>query len=196
MFLLLTGASGAGKSTLRSLVADELAAEVECVELAHVVSIPPVPTKAWRQQATEAVVRKALSLQAVGRHLLLAGDPVAAGELIAAPSADKLDAIAICLLDVNAEAQATRLAQRGEDPRLLADHLAFARWMRAHAKDPHHMPDVLSAGGWDAMRWERLQLLDPRRGGWDIHWLRSTSKGLPLTRASTSTASGACSMKR
>jgi adenylate kinase family enzyme len=35
MFLLLTGASGAGKSTTRNLVADEIAGEVECVELGH-----------------------------------------------------------------------------------------------------------------------------------------------------------------
>lgn len=171
MFLLLTGASGAGKSTVRKLVADELAPEVESVELAHAVSVPPAPTIAWRQQATEAVVQRALGLQAVGRHVLLAGDPVAAGEVIAAPSADKLDAIAVCLLDVNAETQAARLAQRGDDRRLLADHQAFAVWMRAHAQDPNHMPHVLTTNGWDAMHWERLRLLDPRTGGWNVHVL-------------------------
>jgi ABC-type transport system involved in cytochrome bd biosynthesis fused ATPase/permease subunit len=123
---LLTGASGSGKSTVRELIADGLAAEVECVELGHVARVLPVSTIAWRQQATDAAVRRALDLQSVGRHLLLAGDPVAAGEVIAAPSADKLHAIAVCLLDVNAEAQAARLAQRGDDPRLLAHHQAFA----------------------------------------------------------------------
>ncbi|MGH2892989.1 MAG: hypothetical protein ACRDPM_06945 [Solirubrobacteraceae bacterium] len=60
--MLLTGASGGGKSTARELIADELAAEVECVELGHVVSVPPRPTIAWRQQATEAVVQRALAL--------------------------------------------------------------------------------------------------------------------------------------
>lgn len=171
MFLLVTGASGAGKSTVRRLLADKLAPEVECVELAHVVSIPPLPTKAWRQQATEAVVQRALTLQAGGRHLLLAGDPVAAGEVIAAPSADELDAIAVCLLDVNPQAQAMRLDQRGDDPRLLADHQAFAAWMRAHARDPGHMAHVLSAGGWEAMRWERLRRLDPGSGTWGMRVL-------------------------
>jgi hypothetical protein len=168
MFLLLTGASGAGKSTVRELVADELAEEVECVELGHVVRIPRVPTIAWRQRATEAVVQRALAGQAVGRHLMLAGDPVAPGEVLAAPSADRLDAIAGCLLDVNAEVQAARLARRGDDPRLLGDHQAFASWMRAHAQDPHHMPEVLTGNGWDAMRWDRLARLDPRNGGWAI----------------------------
>jgi len=171
MFLLVSGASGAGKSTAREIVADALAAEVDCVELGQLVRVPRVPTKAWRQQATEAVVQRALALQVLGRHLLLAGDPVAAGEVIAAPSAGKLDAIAVCLLDVNPEAQAVRLAQRGDDPRLLADHQAFAAWMRVHAQDPNHMPHVLSIDGWDAMRWERLRALDPRTGAWGVHVL-------------------------
>ena len=112
MFLLVTGASGAGKSTARQLVADELAAHVDCIELGHLVSFPPTPTLAWRQQATEAAVQRALTLQAVGRHLLLAGDPIAAGEVIAAPSAAMLDAIAVCLLDVSPRVQAARLARR------------------------------------------------------------------------------------
>lgn len=176
MFLLLTGASGSGKSTVRELVADELATEVDCVELGHVAGIPPAPTIAWRQQAAEAAVHRALDLQAVGRHLLLAGDPVAAGEVIAAPSADRLDAVAVCLLDVNAEAQAARLAQRGDGPRLVGDHQAFAGWMRAHAQDPNHMPHVLSTNGWDAMRWERLRRFDLRTGGWGMHVLDTSAR--------------------
>ena len=169
MFLLVTGASGAGKSTVRKLVAGELTDEVECVELGHVVGIPAVPTLAWRQQATEAVVQRALALQARGQHLLLAGDPVAAGEVIAAPSAGELDAIAVCLLDVNPDVQAGRLARRGDDPRLLTDHQAFAGWMRVHARDPNHMSDVLSTNGWEEMRWERLRSLGSRSGGWSTH---------------------------
>jgi hypothetical protein len=146
------------------------------VELGDVVTIPPIPTIAWRQQATEAVVQRGLALQAVGRHLLLAGDPVAAGEVIAAPSAAKLDAIAVCLLDVNAEAQVARLARRGDDPRLLSDHQAFASWMRGHAHDPNYMLHVLSTNGWDAMRWDRLTLLDPSSGRWGMHILDTSAR--------------------
>jgi energy-coupling factor transporter ATP-binding protein EcfA2 len=169
VFFLVTGSSGAGKSTARRLITSELEPETQCVELGHVVTMPPAPTLAWRQQAAEAVVQRALELQAEGRHLLLAGDPVAAGEVVAAPSADELDAIAVCLLDVDAETQAARLAQRGDDPRLLADHQAFAAWMRGHARDPRHMQHVLTTGGWEAMRWERLGTLDPADGGWAVH---------------------------
>jgi broad-specificity NMP kinase len=119
MFLLVTGASGAGKSTVRRLVAPDLAPAIECVELHDIVSVPARPDIAWRQRATEAVVRRALDLQADRRHLLLSGDPVAAGEVLAAPSAVALSAVAVCLLDVSPDAQAARLVRRGDDPALL-----------------------------------------------------------------------------
>jgi hypothetical protein len=155
VFLLVTGASGAGKSTARRLIAGDLGSGVQCVELHDVVEAPRVPTIVWRQQATETVVQHALELQTHDRHLLLAGDPVAAGEVLAAPSADRLDRIAVCLLDVDEPTQTARLAARGDDPRLLVHHLAFARWMRGHARDPRHMPHVLQTNGWEQMRWER-----------------------------------------
>jgi hypothetical protein len=43
---------------------------------------------------------------------------------------------------------------------LLPRHVAFADWMRAHARDPGHMPEVITHGGWAAMRWERLARAD------------------------------------
>ena len=161
VFLLVTGASGAGKSTVRALIAPELSPMVECVELGQIVEVPAVPTKAWRQCATEAVVRLAVELQQYGRHVLLSGDPVAAGEVAAAPSAVALDGLAICLLDLSPQALAARLAVRGDDPALLPHHQAFAEWMRQHAEDPLHMMHVLSTGGWHEMRWDRLASLAP-----------------------------------
>lgn len=170
MLLLVTGASGAGKSTARHAIERDLSSEVECVELGAVMSIPRHPTIAWRQEATEVVVQRALELQADGRHLLLSGDPVAAGEVMAAPSAAELDGIAACLLDLDPEAQAARLAERGDDPSLLLHHQAFADWMRGHARDPEHMLHVLTTDGWDAMRWDRLEIV-PGDGRWDMRVL-------------------------
>jgi hypothetical protein len=89
------------------------------------------------------------------RYLLLAGDPVAPGEGLAAPSAPTID-IAVCLLDVDEATQRDRLRRRGEPEELLGSHVAFADWMRRHAVDPRHMPHVLSTGGWQVMRWSRL----------------------------------------
>jgi hypothetical protein len=125
---------------------------------------------AWRQRATEAVVRRALELQAEGRHLLLAGDPVAAGEVLAAPSADRLEGAAVCLLDVSADAQAARLSHRADDPSLLSHRQAFGQWMRGHARDPRHMPHVLSTNGWEAMRWERWSGSDTVNRNWECRY--------------------------
>ena len=66
--------------------------------------------------------------------------------------AAELDAIAVCLLDASPEAQAERLAARGDDPTLLIHHQAFAEWMRRQAIDPLHMTHVVSHGGWEDMR--------------------------------------------
>jgi hypothetical protein len=172
MFLLVSGASGAGKSTARRFIAGELELEpeVQCVELHDVVPMPEVPTLVWRQQATEAVVCHALELQEEGRHVLLAGDPVAAGEVLAAPSADRLDAIAVCLLDVDRDTQTARLLARGDDPALLVHHVAFADWMREHATDPHYRPEVLKTDGWEQMQWKRWSWLDDTCS-WRMHVL-------------------------
>ncbi|MGD1059250.1 MAG: hypothetical protein ABR992_17765 [Solirubrobacteraceae bacterium] len=103
--------------------------------------------------------------------MLLAGDPVPAAEVAAAPSATSLDAIAVCLLDVTPETQAERLGARGDDPALLPHHQAFAEWMRRQASDPLHMTHVVCDGGWAEMRWERLKALGP---DWQMHAIDTT----------------------
>lgn len=70
MLLLLSGASGAGKSSVR-----------EAIELRHLGAIPTTPDLEWRQRVAERAVLRAKALDEEGRHLLLAGDPVAPGEV-------------------------------------------------------------------------------------------------------------------
>jgi hypothetical protein len=178
-FLLVSGASGAGKSSVRAVVAPALAPRVRCVELRDLVEIPAFPDIAWRQRTTECAVRQALELQAQGRHLMLAGDPVAPGELLAAPSADRLEATAICVLDCAPDVQRARLTARGDDPALLPNHVAFADWMRRHAADPGWMPHVLTTGGWPEMRWDRWS--GWRRGDarWRIDVIDTTALAVP-----------------
>lgn len=171
VLLLITGASGAGKSTVRAAVEPELSPAVECVELLDLTPAPTAMTRVWRQQTAEIAVRRAVELQACGRHLLLSGDPVPAAEVAAAPSATGLDAIAVCLLDLTPQAQAERLRARGDDPALLPHHQAFAEWIRRQATDPLHMTHVVSDGGWEEMRWERLKALAP---DWRMHTIDTT----------------------
>ncbi len=176
MLLLITGASGIGKSTVRAVVAPALSPAVECVELLDLAPQPEAMSRVRRQQTAEVAVRRAVELQAFGRHLLLAGDPVPAAEVVAAPSAPELDAIAVCLLDATPEAQAERLAARGDHPALLAHHQAFAEWMRRQASDPLHMTHVVSDAGWEDMRWERLEQLAP---DWRMHTIDTTHMTKP-----------------
>jgi hypothetical protein len=110
----------------------------------------------------ECAVSRAVRLDAEGRDLLLAGDPVAPGEVLAAPSAPGMD-IAVCLLDVDEATQQCRLRGRGDPEDLLWRHAAFAEWMRRHAEDPAHMPEVLINDGWPEMDWSR-----PSRLSWNV----------------------------
>jgi hypothetical protein len=158
VLFLLTGASGAGKSSARRAVEADLAPMVECVELKDLGSVPAVPDVAWRQRMAECAVARAGRLDADGIDLLLAGDPVAPGEVLAAPSAAGVD-VAVCLLDVDEATQILRLRRRGDPEELLGRHVAFAEWMRRHAEDPGHLPEVLMNGGWSGMDWSRLTRL-------------------------------------
>jgi hypothetical protein len=158
VLLLISGASGAGKTSVREVIARELSPDVEAVELRHLDTVPAVPDLAWRQRMAERAVARSYELDQHGRHLLLAGDPVAPGEVLAAPSATLVD-IAVCLLDVSEAAQRERLRRRGDPEELVPHHVAFADWLRRHADDPAHMPHVLSTGGWQQMQWSRLSTL-------------------------------------
>ncbi|GAB3465198.1 hypothetical protein AB1207_16795 [Kineococcus endophyticus] len=157
MLLLVTGASGQGKSTVRRAVAPRLADEgVECVEFSDLVAIPAAPDTAWRQRSAEEVVRHALTLERSGRHLLFAGDPLAPGEVVGAPSGPALGAFDVLLLDADEATQRTRLTGRGPVDGELVHHVAFATWFRGHVRDAGHRSEVLTAEGWDGLAAERL----------------------------------------
>lgn len=154
MFFLVTGASGAGKSTVRRLVEPEFDGHVVTAELAT-LGITPEWSLRWRHQVLERVVQQALQVQQEGQHFLLCGDPIPPGELYAVPSADQLDHVEVCLLDVSADEQRRRLIARGDDPELIPRHIAFAEWMRHHVVDHRHRPEVIMQDGWREMRWDR-----------------------------------------
>lgn len=154
MLLLVSGASCVGKSTARMHARKLLDDRFEDAELFTLGPIPATPTIAWRQEQCEVAVRRAAELAAEGRHLLFAGDPIPAGEILAVPSADRVD-VAVCLLDADDEALTQRLDARQDPPELWPRHLAWAAWLRAHATDPGHLPDAVTTDAWPEMVWER-----------------------------------------
>lgn len=155
LLLLVSGASGVGKSTARVYASRQLGPEFEHAELAHFGPIPAAPTVAWRQETVEVAARRAVELAREGRHLLLAGDPVPAGEALAVPSSADLD-VAVCLLDADEASQNARLDARDDPPEIRHLNLSFAAWLRAHATDPGYVPEAITTDAWPQMQWDRF----------------------------------------
>lgn len=164
MLLSVSGVSGMGKSTaLEALQEADFGVPVRCVEFDS-IGVPDGADTAWRHGAIEHWVRVALDAQRDGAHLALFGQ-VPPGELLAAPSADQLDGIAICVLASSPEVQQERLIGRGEPADSLVHHLRFGQWFRRHAEDPGHAPEVIRVDSAVPMvwsRWEGLSADDPR----------------------------------
>lgn len=169
---LVSGASGVGKSTVREHLGPRLGPTFEAVELRDLAPTDAVSVR-WRQETADLAAARAAQLQALDRHLVLCGDPVAPAELIAAPAASRAGGVAVCLLDANPEVQAARLAGRGDDLSLFEAHHGFAQWMREHASDPLPRLDVLTHHGAPDARWDRVERL-VKRDRWRVTVLDTT----------------------
>ncbi|HWC79953.1 MAG TPA: hypothetical protein VG756_08325 [Pseudonocardiaceae bacterium] len=183
MLLTLTGSSCAGKSTLLRALAGRLPGVA--LHDFDEIGVPAGPTSAWRQQASEDWVRRALSCQRHGVDLLLAGQSPL-GEVLATPSAPELDGIAACLVDVADDERRRRIALRGNESysaRHVEDLVSWGEWQRGHARDPRHRPEVLTARCWPAMAWHRWadwSAGDPR---WHTDVLDTTGKPVAVSAA-------------
>jgi hypothetical protein len=167
VLLSVTGASGVGKSTALALLIREFAGEpVSCVEFDS-IGVPADADTAWRHGALEQWVQRAVTEQGEGRHVLLCGQ-VPVGELLAVPSASRLDGIAACLLHCSSDVRRQRLVGRGEDPAGLQDHLAFGEWFHGHMTDPTHVPEVIRVSSSVPMRWERWSGWPPGDPRWSF----------------------------
>jgi hypothetical protein len=171
VFFLLFGSSAAGKT----FVLDALRGRVAhlAVHDFDEIGVPPGADTAWRHRANEQWVRRALVYQEEGTDLLLAGQ-TPFGELLATPSAPRLEAISACLLDCDDEARVARLRARGPEwfarsAGELQDYLAWAAWLREHAADPSWRPEAIRHEATEnEMRWSRWSgwtAADPRWRG-------------------------------
>lgn len=167
MLLSLTGASGVGKSTVLEVLRSRDRADlVECVEFDS-IGVPPDADTSWRHAALERWVSYAVSAQEAGRHLLLCGQ-VPMGELLAAPTSDRLDGIAVCVLHCSPAVRRERLRERGEHDDAIVHHVRFGEWFLRHSLDPAHAPEVIRVESATPMRWHR----------WDS-WMRDDPRWAP-----------------
>lgn len=167
MFLLF-GSSAAGKSYALNAVRERV--PDLAVHDFDEIGVPPGADAAWRQDADEQWLARALGYQADGRDLLLAGQ-TPFGELLAAPSATKLDGLSGCLVDCDDETRKSRLTDRGEEwfersAGELQAYLNWAEWMRHHAHDPQWRQDVIREAHPETemhwSRWDQWEAGDPR----------------------------------
>ena len=138
MLFLLFGSSGAGKTAALAALRDRV--DRLALHDFDEIGVPPGADTAWRHAANEQWLQRALAYQADGIDVLLAGQtPVA--ELLASPSAQRLEGVSGCLLDCDDATRIERLQARGPDwlattGGTLEDYLAWASWLREHAAAP------------------------------------------------------------
>jgi hypothetical protein len=182
VLFLLFGSSASGKT----VAIDALRGRIGSLAVHDFdeIGVPSGADTAWRHRANEAWIRRALEHQATGVDVLLAGQ-TPLGELLATPSAPRLDAISACLLDCDDETRLARLAPRG--PGDVRDCLAWAEWMRGHVADPGSRPEVVRHAETDGeMHWERWigwAAGDPR---WRV--IRLDTTGLSPTQVADAVA--------
>ena len=151
MFYLITGAAAAGKSTLVHFLKEKLET-IECHDFDEIL----VNTGEERCLVMEQWILKALEAQRKGKDFLItAHTPL--GELLASPSAIKLDGICACLLDCNDFIRTERYRSRPdmEEWPLNQDTLCWAVWQRMHASDPQWEQRVILRPKLKDFKWER-----------------------------------------
>ncbi|MDX6481205.1 MAG: hypothetical protein QOG85_1715 [Gaiellaceae bacterium] len=172
MLFLVFGSSGAGKTT----AVTALRGRVSRLALHDFdeIAVPRGADTAWRHRAYEQWTRRAIEYQADGVDLLLVGQ-TPLGELLATPSASRLEAVSACLFDCDDATRLARLEARGPEwlERIggnLEAYFGWAAWMRQHAEDPTSRREVIRIDATlDEMRWSRWddwQRGDPR---WRVH---------------------------
>jgi len=150
---------------------------------------PPGATQGWRHAANEEWLQRALAYQEAGRDLFLCGQ-TPLGELLATPSATKINGISACLIDCDDETRAARIQARGSRwfertaghlqsefswEEWIARHISWAKWLREHAADPTSRPDAILNPSETGMVWSRWTDLKPGDPRWRVHVIDTTS---------------------
>jgi hypothetical protein len=169
VLFLLFGSGAAGKTFVLDRLRGRRVAHLAIHDFDE-IGVPPGADTVWLHRANEQWVRRALECQEEGTDLLLAGQ-TPFGELLATPSAPRLEAISACLIDCNDETRVARLQARAPEwftrtAADLQDYLSWAAWMRKHAADPSWRMEVIRHEATeDEMRWSRWSgwtAADPR----------------------------------
>jgi len=177
MFFLISGAPATGKSSVVKSLKDKLG-NFDCHESDEIM----VETGTQRRVSNEEWISKALEAQTKGNDFLLSTQSPF-GEILACPSAIKLNGIKCCLLDCNDFIRAERYLARPQDKKwpLGMDTLCWAVFHRMHAVNPQWeqraiVDEELPEFGWK--RWTNLQKGDKR---WDVKIIDTSENKVEYT---------------
>lgn len=152
------GASGSGKTTVVPYLKKSLGNDISAYDFDD-IGVPYGADKKWRQESTEQWLQKLLKDD---KDACLLGQ-IVLGEILACPSAKKIDKVNFCLLDVSDFERIQRLKKRntyGADQNMLN----WSSWLRMHHQDPSWMQHVLKEDCWhklDFSTWDQL-------ANWDV----------------------------
>ncbi|MCB9493293.1 MAG: AAA family ATPase [Epsilonproteobacteria bacterium] len=149
----ISGASGSGKTTIIPVLKRSLG-DNWLVHDFDDIGVPQNADKKWRQESTEKWLQKLLPTE---KNTCLLGQ-IVLGEILACPSAKKLDIINFCLLDVSDVERIKRLQKRntyGADQNMLN----WSSWLRMHSQYPQWEQHVIKQNSWEKLdfdHWDKL----------------------------------------
>jgi hypothetical protein len=172
MLILISGAPAVGKAAL----ANHFSGKIEKTECRNSADIP-VKTGTERREVLEEWVKIALEAQDEGKDFVLFSQSQSPfGELLACPSAIKLNGISCLVLDCHDSVRVERYRAIPEyaDWPLGMDTLCWAAFHRMHAIDPQWeqrviVDEALPHYNWE--RWTGWQKDDPR---WNVQLIDNT----------------------
>ena len=150
MLLFVTGASGSGKTAvipgLRKRFPEFSVHDFDERDT------PAPDDNRGRQEQTEYWINRALENQHLGKDTIVCGGAVY-GEILACPSIDQVNHLAVCLLDCGDVVRVDRMRKHGRTAPDM-NMLAWAAWLRVHAVDPGWCPEVIIENSYGSMRWD------------------------------------------
>ncbi|MFS8506940.1 MAG: AAA family ATPase [Candidatus Babeliales bacterium] len=152
-FYFIGGASGSGKTTIILNLRALLGSDISIYDFDD-IGVPEDADKKWRQEATEEWLQTLLT---GGKNACVLGQ-IVLGEILACPSAQHIEKVNFCLLDVDDFERIQRLKRRntyGADQTMLN----WSAWLRMHHQDPQWAQHVLKEDCWkglDFSAWDKL----------------------------------------
>ena len=144
-FYFIAGASGSGKTAIISDLKEILGDAVAVYDFDD-IGVPDGAGKKWRQASTEKWLQQLIQ---ENKDACLLGQ-IVLGEILACPSAQKINKINFCLLDCSDFERIQRLRKRGTYG-VDQNMLNWASWLRMHHQDPQWMQQVLKEDCWDGL---------------------------------------------